>query len=317
MTRRLLIFLLLLLFQRVELFAKAGPLEPAQPHRVRQIHLSASEANLLKAQLTAQGVQVIEGNRAQELYAQAQVGATPQEPPQDATSDSASQALESEGLRRSDGSAPKFNFQFGLFRSIPYRGGGKNDPLAMVFVIIGFVVVFAFIAYSVHFLYRWLAHGYHLEGWVEYGAGAWGFSNGTEFGGMRALRFGLGMKGTGFSWGLGGEFGRIEATVTHEVEGLAEEVHLSGSYIIVGPRLDYRTDWGPSLTLEMLSGDSAAEEVNTITKAMLGLRWALRNGAYIGASTGSLMVSLEKDLGYIRHKNPYNWLSGLEAGWRF
>src|SRR3989339_58891 len=40
-------------------------------------------------------------------------------------------------------------------------------------------------------------------------------------------------------------------------------------------------------------------------------------GYYLAASTGSLMVSLKSSLGYVRDQNPFNWLSGVEAGWTF
>ncbi|MDT8446783.1 MAG: hypothetical protein RRB13_07795 [bacterium] len=319
--RQIFWLLLILVFQRAELFAKSqhgAQTEPGPPRRV--LHLDASEAASLKADLRAQGVEVLPAAQAQALFDRQLYAQTPPRHSDDASADPEQDRLESyrsnERPAPAYQPAPRFNFNLGFHFNGPIRGG-NDDAVALFFVVVGLVVVFAFVAYSVTYLYRYLAHGYRGQGWFELGVGAWGFANAQEFGGLKAARIGMGLKERGFSWGLGAELGRIDATLSLEPKDQAKDLALSGAYAAAGPRLNYATDWGPQWTLEFLAGTSEHPEVHLLAKAMLGLRWRYGSGLYFGLSTGSLMVSLKSNLGYVRQQNPYNWLSGAETGWRF
>ncbi|OGG99792.1 MAG: hypothetical protein A2600_02500 [Candidatus Lambdaproteobacteria bacterium RIFOXYD1_FULL_56_27] len=307
--------LLLLLFQRQELFAKVDPnLLTVHPLAPQALYLNTQEAALLRRNLESQGsVQIIEQPEAARLYAQAQAKETPEEDPnrdrqpQDYNPEPAPQEYSPSWPSYS----PNFNFHLNLG-----GGGGNNGDAAMViFVIIGLIVVFAFVFYAATYLYRYLNYGWRAKSWSSFGVGVFGFANGKEWGGLESVRFALGFKDLGFDWGLAAEVGRINASLA--LEKAKPNLDIQGSFIAAGPLLVYNHTKEARFFLELLGGTSEHKEVHTVAKAMVGYRWQSEQGAYLAVSTGSLMVSLKSSLGYVRDQNPFNWLSGIEAGWAF
>jgi len=328
--KRVFLILLFLVMVRAQVFAAADTGSGSRgSNRVQVMHLSGAEAENLRVSLQSQGVQVVEGVEAAQLYAQAkaQVGleseiepsptdsnsSPEQDPSTDLSTDqSAPRSLDYPRKRYTPRSnAPSFHLRLNWIQHINI-GGGNDDLAALVFVVIGLVVVFSFVIYAGTYLYQWTNYGLRKSGWYSLGLGMYGFGNQKEWGGMEAVRFGIGIRDLGFDWGLSAELGQIDSTLaTGEGE---TNLAVTGVYGAAGPVLVYNHGQGQRYYLEFLAGTSEHKEVHVLAKAMAGVRLESNSGWYFGASTGSLMVSLKSSLGLVRNKNPYNWLSGVEFG---
>jgi len=161
----------------------------------------------------------------------------------------------------------------------------------------------------------WFGRGASKRRWTSLGLGVYGFQNSKEWGGLSSVHFAMGTQRESFEWGMGAELGWINSSLA-----LAKDrpnLQITGAYIAAGPLLIYNQSQQSQFYLELLGGTSEHKEVHTVAKAMVGYRWQSDRGYYLAASTGSLMVSLKSSLGYVRDQNPFNWLSGVEAGWTF
>jgi len=325
--KKVLLYLLFLLMIRADLFAAVQGGSPAPPTgpEAKVLHLGLSQAEALKQSLKAQRVPVLSGAKARELYAQLRDVNDPEDHKVEGTTEDSrldwEKSPEPREQRRTSYSpessgAYRSPVRFDLSGFYRFNLGSRNDELAgVIFVMIGLVVVFAFVAYAGAYVYHWAAHGLRRSGWYSLGLGAYGFGNSKEWGGLQAARFGLGIKDLGLEWGLGAELGRINSTLALEKDGSKLEVN--GGYGAAGPMLVYRPQANQRFFLEFLAGTSEHKEVHLLAKAMVGANWQSDEGWYFGVNTGTLMVSLKSSLGYIRNKNPYNWLTGLELGYTF
>ncbi|MDT8446781.1 MAG: hypothetical protein RRB13_07785 [bacterium] len=302
--------LLLLLAQRAELFAHAQPQGLVEPNRKFQVlHLDRQEAQQLKQELSSQGHQILEGPQAQALYEKSLYAQAGQWDDGYAPQDYQEPAYAPEPQYQTGGVARLNWFSFNVF---------DDDNSAVLFILIGLVVVFAFVFYAAYYLARHGLYGDRGKGWFEFGVGAWAFGNQSEIGHMLATRIGLGQQEQVVGWGLGAEVGNINATLDLDPEqSTGGQIDLEGNYLIAGPRLTFNTRSGSRWLIELMAGTSEHPEVNQVAKALVGYRYQSRRGPYIGWSVGSLMVSLNNQLGYVRKQNPYNALFGLEMGLHF
>ncbi|MDT8446782.1 MAG: hypothetical protein RRB13_07790 [bacterium] len=304
--RQLVWLVLILVFQRAELWAKAQA-DGSQlvVSKVQTLQLDTQQARQLRMDLEAQGAQVIEGPQAQALYDRqlyAQAGQWDNGYPPEREQKREAQARSSSG-----NGFPA-----------PNLGSGGGDGAAVLFVIIGLVVVFAFVFYAAYYLGRQVVYGNQSRGWVELGLGGWAFGNSTESGNMTALRLGLGQEIRSNGWGLAAEIGQIDATLDLDPEeSTGGQIDLKGAYAIVGPRITFGHRGNSLWLMELMAGTSEHQEVEVVAKALIGYRFQPPRGLYFGFSLGSLMVSLKKDLGLVRQQNPYNLLGGLETGVHF
>ena len=278
------------------LFAQAPP-------KTQTLHLTQSQYKTLLTQVQAEAQQ----GRA-ELLLVTQVGEDPEKdqlPPE---------SYPEETYRPQ----PAFNppsLPLDLSLRVGIHGSGNQDDALLILVVVGLVIVAAFLIYSVAYLYGRLTYQGQQSRWLETGIGFAGFYNGKEQGGLSGLRLAMGLKERGFDWGLAGELGRIDARLG--VAQSTETLHLTGLYGAAGPLLLYNSSARQRFYLELLAGTTQHKEVHILAKAGAGIRRQVSEHLSLGAEVGSLMVSLKPAMGLVREKNDFNLILGLDLAWRF
>lgn len=195
-------------------------------------------------------------------------------------------------------------------------GSSSGDESAVVFVIIGTVVVLVWTLYVFKYLYDIsLGHapcGRWHEVTVVRSSASTGEGQHARFDG---LRYSTGFRDGTLDVGIGFELGQADILLS-EVGTL----ELQGRYWMLGPILRWRIteDINPSyFQMNFIAGSTEHDEVGLLAKASLGLLFGIGDAMQLGFNWGAMNIDLNENQGIITERDQYHYFYGLNVGFKF
>ncbi|MGA1826448.1 MAG: hypothetical protein ACMUIP_17475 [bacterium] len=197
-----------------------------------------------------------------------------------------------------------------------------DDVAAVIYVVIGFVVVGVLIIYGAKYFYDVMTGTGDYDYWWEVGASSTFFKKGNDEeilgnGSMVGIKFASGIIDQNFRMGLSGEIGYL-AVKLHSLFA-SKFIEIDGLYGIVGPAI--RFCWGNInphyISLEFLAGSSEHDEVGVISTARAGINWGIKEHIRLGINGGALYFNINETEGLFDKKSEFRFIGGIEVGYRF
>ncbi|MDH5205215.1 MAG: hypothetical protein OEW36_06095 [Hylemonella sp.] len=280
--------------------------------QARVIRVSAEDYPALQGRLRAAGYQPQADASPQLLAANAHAPLGPES----AQSAPARSDCDESGLSGDGGESRvgvHINMNVGSGHSHGGRGG-SGDSAAVLFVIVGAVVLVVWTLYAVKYVID-RARGIDGCHWSEWALTTSGIqSYRPQYANFSGLRYLSGSRSGHTHFGISAELGHADVQLT-EVGIL----RLRGLYWLVGPLLRWSLSTGrnPSyFQMEFLVGSTEHQEMGTIAAARMGVNFGLSDRLRLGVSYGALNLNLHEQ-GIILDRSQYYGLWGLDLGYRF
>ena len=193
---------------------------------------------------------------------------------------------------------------------------GNDEGAAVLFIIIGTVVLVIWTLYVVRFLFD-VSFGMKPCGrWSELIMSSSAItSNANQHARFNGLRYITGFNDSGTDVGISAELGNSDILLT-EVGSL----RLQGLYWLIGPML--RWNMNPQgtpgyFTMEFVAGSTEHPEMGIIAVAKMGFNFGSADHFRWGVNFGAMNINLHANQGIISDLSQYYFLYGLEFGYRF
>ena len=194
--------------------------------------------------------------------------------------------------------------------------GSSGDEAAVIFVVVGTVVVIVWALYVFKYLYDVSLDNTPCGLWNELtvvtSVASTGLDQHARFNG---LRYSTGFRDGSIDVGLGFELDQTDILLS-EV-GVLE---LKGRYWLLGPILRWRLSPGinPSyFQMNFTAGTTEHDEVGLLAKASLGLLFGIGDSMQLGLNWGAMNIDLNDNQGIISERSQYHYLYGINMGFRF
>ena len=201
---------------------------------------------------------------------------------------------------------------------------------AVLYVVVGVVVVGAFIVYGAEALvelatnqdddpvFREIGLRYSYSGrqWSDGGPPLYRDAN------LIGLRFGIGLdRGAGMGLGVAVEGGYIDLSL-RAVDDPTKVFDFQGGYLVAGPMLRFGRNDPLSLTLEFLNGASDHASIGWISKSRMTVQGKVgKTGLLVGAHIGAVFYDLSFYDGLAQRQGNFNrdlsLVIGADTGWEF
>ncbi|MCW8831546.1 MAG: hypothetical protein OQK32_08525, partial [Gammaproteobacteria bacterium] len=195
-------------------------------------------------------------------------------------------------------------------------GNGSGDGAAVLFVIVGTVVVIVWALYVFKYLYDVSLGDAPCGRWHELTVVSSSASVGDgQHARFDGLRYATGFRDGSLDVGIGFELGQTDILLS-EV-GVLE---LKGRYWLLGPMLRWRLsqEKNPSyFQMNFVAGSTEHDEVGLLAKASLGLLFGIGDSMQLGLNWGVLNIDLNEDQGIITERDQYHYLYGINVGFKF
>lgn len=215
---------------------------------------------------------------------------------------------------RDDSGDASVNLSINIMNDLTPRDGGVEA--AVVFVIIGAVVVVVWTLYAVKFLYDVAVGAQPCGRWSELNISVSSISRDShqhaDFSGLHLM---TGYRDGATDVGISAEAGYADILLSE-----AGTLSLDGLYWMVGPMLRWRLNRSrnPSYyEMEFSAGTSEHPEIGLLARAKAGLRFGIGNALRGGVNLGVLNINLNDTQGIITDRHRYYYLLGIEMGYRF
>ena len=196
--------------------------------------------------------------------------------------------------------------------------GGGGDAAVILYVLIGVVVVGAFIIYTADYIYHVVAYpGSNTYWWSLDLYSAW-IAGDDENGFLVGPRLSTGFVARDAHAGLSLEAGYFDIDI--EVEDGTSEVGVDGAYGMVGPHIRWLwsdADGNPSHAgVELLVGTTTDGDIDLLSVARFNLSVGVGRHARAGFSIGAIYMDVEADEGLIRDESDFSLIVGGQVGIR-
>ena len=214
------------------------------------------------------------------------------------------------GQQEASGDTSRFNVNLNM------NGGGNGKDAAVVFVIIGTVVIVVWVLYVFKYLFD-LARGMRpCNGWFELSTGSdtLGVDDG-ERADFTSVRFATGFRDKGVSAGIGVELGHSDIYLP-----TIYPQPISGSYWMLGPMLKFnitQSENASAVQMNFLAGNTEHEAVSFIAKATIGIHLGIAEHMRLGFDWGAMKIDVQGDEGLVTQHDNYFILHGVTLGYRF
>ena len=194
--------------------------------------------------------------------------------------------------------------------------GSSGDEAAVLFVIVGTVVVVVWALYVFKYLYDVSLGNTPCGHWNELTVVSSAASTtGEQHARFNGLRYSTGFREDSLDVGIGFELGKTDILLS-EV-GVLE---LKGNYWLLGPILRWRLSPGinPSyFQMNFTAGTTEHDEVGLLAKANMGLLFGIGNSMQLGLNWGAMNINLNDNQGIISERSQYHYIYGVNMGFRF
>lgn len=194
--------------------------------------------------------------------------------------------------------------------------GSSGDEAAVLFVIVGTVVVVVWMLYVFKYLYDVSMGNAPCGRWKELSI----ISNSALTSDDQHARF------KGLSYAMGFSEGLLDVGINLEM-GRADillnetgTLELKGQYWMLGPMLRWRLSQGINpgyFQMKFSAGTTEHDEVGRLAKASLGLLFGIGDSMQLGLSWGALNINLNGTQGIITERSQYHSLYSVTMGYRF
>lgn len=209
-------------------------------------------------------------------------------------------------------------------------GGSGRDWAAIIFVVVGVVVVGAFVLYGAQTVYALATNEEEVPVFQEVGLRL--SYSGQKFGGAEAepdfyrdtyltgIRYAVGLERPGMGMGLSVEGGYLDVKL-RGISDPSRSFDFQGGYLVAGPLLRFGHNDPLSFSLEFLNGTSTHASIGWISKSRMTLQAKVARHALVGAHLGAVFYDLHFLDGLAWRQGDFNrdlsLIYGLDTGWEF
>ncbi len=203
------------------------------------------------------------------------------------------------------------------FSSDVMKSGSNNgDAAAIVFVIIGTVLIVVWALYVFKYLYD-VATGFTPCGkWSDVVfTSSFISGNANQSANFNGVRYMTGYRDGATEFGISAELGYADILLND-----VAIPELKGLYWFIGPVLRWRLSTGKNphyFQMNFLAGSTEHDEMDVIAQANLGLQFGIGDTLRLGVSWGAMNINLNGDQGLISETDQYYYLYGLSMGFQF
>lgn len=204
-----------------------------------------------------------------------------------------------------------------------------GDWAAVIYVVVGVIVVGAFILFGFKALYDLVVNKDDAPVFKEVGL-RFSYSGLTMYDDrgsslyrdayLVGMRFAIGVERDMLTLGLAMEGGSINLTV-HGINPPSETLDYRGGYLVGGPMVRFGNYNPLALSLEFLNGTSDHRDIGWISKARMGLQAKTGAGLLTGAHLGAVFYDLRFSDGLVFRRGDFNsdlsMVFGVDVGWSF
>ncbi len=227
------------------------------------------------------------------------------------------------------------NWFINLFADVRegHGGGGGwsgDDWAAVIYVVVGVVVVGAFVIYGLQMLTELAINKDDYPMFMEaglrlsYSGKAFEDPNGRgdlyRDAYLAGLRFAIGFDRPGMGIGLAVEGGYIDVFL-RGIDNPAETFDFKGGYLVAGPMLRFGDNKPWSFSLEFLNGTSNHASIGWISKSRMTLQYKVGDHLLLGGHLGAVFYDLHFLDGLGVREGNFNrdlsLISGFDTGWEF
>lgn len=227
------------------------------------------------------------------------------------------------------------NWFVNIFADAREGGGGgggwdADDWAAVIYVVIGVVVVGAFVIYGVQMLgemaFNQEEYPLFMEAGVRLSYSGKAIEDQQGVGQLyrdaylAGLRFAIGFDRPGMGIGLAAEGGYIDIFL-RSTSDPARTFDFKGGYLVAGPMIRFGDNDPWSFTLEFLNGTSTHDAIGWISKSRMTLQAKVTEHMLVGGHLGAVFYDLHFFDGLGLREGNFNrdlslvW--GLDTGWEF
>lgn len=193
---------------------------------------------------------------------------------------------------------------------------GSGDQAAIVFVVIGTVLVVVWALYVFKYLYDITTGFKPCHIWYEFNyTSSRTHSSGDQRLEFNGLRFMTGFRDRITEVGFAVELGKADIKLT-EINSL----ELNGNYWLLGPILRWPLSENKnpgSFYMNFMAGSTEHDDINYIAKANIGLRFALAENFTFSINWGVLNIDLSDSQSLINDRDQYHYIYGINTGLLF
>jgi hypothetical protein len=206
--------------------------------------------------------------------------------------------------------------------------GSGHEWAAVIFVVVGVVVVGAFILYGAQTVYELATNRDDVPVFQEMGLRL--SYSGQEYGGAEAgtdlyrdayltgIRYAVGLDRPGMGMGLSVEGGYLDVKL-RGISDPSQTFDFRGGYLVAGPLLRFGRNDPFSFSLEFLNGTSTHASVGWISKSRMTLQAKVARHTLLGAHLGAVFYDLHFLDGLAWRQGDFNrdlsLIYGLDMGW--
>jgi len=194
--------------------------------------------------------------------------------------------------------------------------GSSGDDAAVVFIIIGAVVLIVWTLYIFKYLYDISVGIVPCDYWKELTlVTSVSSSSDEQHARLHGLRFSTGYSSGLTDVGLSLELGKSDILLK-EISTL----QLKGGYWLLGPTLRWRLSQSRNPTffhMDFVAGSTDNSAVGLMARAGLGLMFGIGDAMQMGLSFSALNINLNEDQGIISDRSRYQYLYGINFGYNF
>jgi len=196
-------------------------------------------------------------------------------------------------------------------------GNSSNNKLAaIVFVIIGTIVVVVWAIYVFKYMYD-LASGFRpCFPWYEFTLSSSSTSSKSiKQLDLTGLRFMTGFSDENTDVGIALELGESDIKFTD-----TDSVNFGGNYWMLGPVLRWHLnkELNPhTFQMSFMGGSTQSRSVDLLARANIGVQFSLSNSFHLGFSWGVMNIELNSHQGIITERDEYEYFFGINSGVQF
>ena len=200
--------------------------------------------------------------------------------------------------------------------------GSSSDAAKVFFLLLGFVVVAAFVVYAGKYVADIVRNEDYKMWWEFIFNSSFMSTESRQHGNFYGAKLATGFVSSDLiQLALVGEVGNADINLVLNENSNPQVLNFSAPYWMLGgaARLHLTTKLvnASYLYLEFLGGTTNNSATGTISTARLGASFGIGDNLRLGASYGAQYIGLDEDQGYTNDNDNYWFTLGLEIGVRF
>lgn len=206
--------------------------------------------------------------------------------------------------------------------------GGNGDTAAVMFIVIGIVVVAALFIYAGKFIADLINNDDdYYSYWWDIGTQFINLdTENNQHGNFGGLKFSAGFIAARLAQlGLSIEIGKMDLDLLYNRNSIPQRINLQGTYWFIGPTVRWllgnidneQTINNSYVYFELLGGGTDRSEIDITAIARVGINTGIGEHMRIGIHYGAFYLGLDEDQGFANDGDNYWNTYGIELGYQF